>query len=39
MNKAKPKGTYMKKVQVTTIHLNQTKRQKTQNQYVNIEEN
>ena len=38
VNKRTPKSTYMK-VQVRTINLNQTKRQKTQNQSVNIQEN
>jgi len=38
MNTRTPKSTYMK-VQVRTINLNRTKRQKTQNQSINIQEN
>jgi len=38
MNTKTPKSKYMK-VQVRIMNLNQTKRQKTQNQLVNIQDN
>ena len=38
INTRTPKSTYMN-VQVRTINLNRTKRQKTQNQSVNIQDN
>ena len=38
MNKRTPKSTYME-VQVRKINLNRTKRQKTQNQSINIQDN